>query len=303
MAKKKRPAPKPLPHLERQNSRSGSMATRKAPSRPAQRPRSSARTQRATPPTVSPLVRWWSGLSAERKMDILGIGLALIGFLSFLSLLSKEHGVLTRWWVTAMRQAGGTGALILPVGLLFLGLWLIFRKIERIPAPSGERVTGLILLYLNILTILHIASGGGWALAAEGLGGGYIGALFERMLVGGLGMGGAWVLLAAWLLIAVILSLDISITDLASFFTRLVNSLSDRLRAERELTDQRQNQERRYQPVAHDNDDDERSLARAAAGLHSHAWGTGGAAVIRVEQDRRTHALSRRAAGRKTRRS
>ena len=70
-------------------------------------------------------------------------------------------------------------------------------------------------------------------MAAEGLGGGYIGALFERMLVGGLGMGGAWVLLAAWLLIAVILSLDISITDLVSFFTKLVNSLSDRLRAER----------------------------------------------------------------------
>ena len=257
MAKKKRPAPKPLPRLERQSSRSGSMATRKAPARAAQRPRSSTRSPRATQPTVSPLVRWWSGLSAERKIDILGIGLALIGFLSFLSLLSKEHGVFTRWWVTAMRQAGGTGALILPVGVLLLGLWLILRKIERIPAPSGERVTGLILLYINILTILHILSGGGWPLAADGLGGGYIGALFERVLVGGLGMSGAWVLLAAWFLISVILSLDISISDLVSFFTKLVNSLSDRVRAERELTAHQPSQERRYQPALRDDDEEE----------------------------------------------
>ena len=70
-------------------------------------------------------------------MDILGVILALIGLFSILSLLSAEHGMLTGWWVTAMRQAGGVGAFILPVGILLLGLWLILRKMERIPVSFG----------------------------------------------------------------------------------------------------------------------------------------------------------------------
>ncbi|HMN62451.1 MAG TPA: hypothetical protein PJ988_18950, partial [Anaerolinea sp.] len=63
-------------------------------------------------------------------MDVLGVFLALVGLFSILSLLSKEHGVLTNWWVTALRQTGGIGAFILPVGILLLGLWLVLRKVE-----------------------------------------------------------------------------------------------------------------------------------------------------------------------------
>ncbi len=165
-------------------------------------------------------------------MDVLGVVLALLGLASILSLLSKEHGVLTRWWVTALRQAGGMGAFILPLGILLLGLWLILRKVERIPSPSGERLTGVILLYANVLSILHLGAGGGWELAAAGQGGGYIGAVFERVLVAGLGKSGAWVMLIAWLLIAVVLSLDISISDLVKFISGLINRLVDRWQAE-----------------------------------------------------------------------
>ncbi len=240
------------------------MAARKAPARGAQRPRgTSARPSRQYTPQASPLKSWWNGLSAERKVDILGIVMALVGLLSLLSLLSKEHGVLTRWWVTAMRQAGGSGAVVLPLGLMLLGVWLILRKIERIPAPSGERVTGFLLLYANVLTILHVLAGGGWEAAAAGLGGGYIGAFFERALVNGLGVTGAWVLLAAWLLIAVILSLDISVNDLAGFFSRLGGSLAERLQAERELAAERAREERRIAPpapVQADEDEDEPEL-------------------------------------------
>jgi S-DNA-T family DNA segregation ATPase FtsK/SpoIIIE len=182
---------------------------------------------------------WWQRLSAERKIDVLGVFLALLGLLSILSLLSKEHGTLTNWWVTALRQTGGSGAFILPVGLLLLGLWLILRKIDRFPSPSGERMTGFILLYVNILTWIHLIGSnpilGGWDLAAEGKGGGYIGAIFERGLVNLLGQGGAIIVLAAWGIIALVMALDISVTELFAFFRQFGGGLVDRWAREREL--------------------------------------------------------------------
>ncbi|HMN62450.1 MAG TPA: DNA translocase FtsK 4TM domain-containing protein, partial [Anaerolinea sp.] len=104
-------------------------------------------------------------------------------------------------------------------------------------------------------TILHLTAGGGWELAASGGGGGYIGAVFERVLVSALGNGGAWVMLVAWLIIAVILSLDISITDLVKFFTGLANGLSARWREEQGLS--QRSAPRQSAPVYRNDEEDE----------------------------------------------
>ena len=199
-------------------------------SKPTSRPTartSSTRARVQAPPVL--VGNWWTRLSPERRIDLLGIILALVGFLSILSLLSNEHGLLTRWWVTGLRQAGGLGAFILPVGLFFLGVWLVLRKIDRFPTPSGERLTGILLLYFNILAWLHLGAGGGWELAAAGGGGGYAGAVFERLLVGGLGYAGAVIFLSAWLILAIVMVLDISVTEFFAFFRRMAESLLDRI--------------------------------------------------------------------------
>ncbi len=240
MAKPKRPVLRQASPSARKSSRGGA-ASRKPASRGRSSTGRSHSTSRAggSDPAAPSLAVWWSRLSGERKLDILGVFLALVGFLSILSLLSKENGLLTRWWVTAMRLAGGDGAWILPAVLLGLGVWLVLRKIERIPAPSGERIAGLLLLYTNILTGIHLIAGGGWERAVAGEGGGHVGAFFERLLVSGLGVGGAWVVIAAWLLIAIILSLDISFNDLIKAAGGLVMAIRDRAQAERELVDSR----------------------------------------------------------------
>jgi S-DNA-T family DNA segregation ATPase FtsK/SpoIIIE len=194
----------------------------------------------ALPPPPILQGNWWTRIPPERRIDILGIILALIGFLSLLSLLSTEHGTLTRWWVTGLRQAGGVGSFILPAGLLLWGIWLILRKIDRLPTPSGERLAGIILIYFNILAWLHIVSGGGWALAAAGGGGGYGGAVIERLLVDGLGGAGAVILLSAWMILAVVMLFDISVTELFAFFRQIIESLLDRLDRERALAAERQ---------------------------------------------------------------
>lgn len=183
--------------------------------------RSTARASKPTPRKVS----LWGSLSAERKLDVLGVFLALLGLLSLLSLLSGSNGSVTGWWVNFLQKAAGWGSFILPLALLGIGLWLVLRNIDRLPLLSAERVTGVLLLLVNLLAWLHLFSGGGWELAAAGKGGGHIGAAFERLLVNGLGTAGAVIVLAAWLILALIFTFDISVSDLAHFFAPLLRWL------------------------------------------------------------------------------
>lgn len=228
--------------------------------RPAAEPHNSSKTRRqeakkrtarsgkSTPgasgtrlPTYRPIKNpfsGWNSLSIDRKLDILGVVLALAGLLTLLSLLSSSQGVLTGWWVRFLNQIAGWGSFILPIALTGIGVWLVLRKIEKLPILSVERLVGLILLYLNILAWLHLFAIGwndrweqGWKLASEGIGGGYLGAFFEQFLVGALGVPGAVIALASWLIIAIALSLDISITELFGGGRNLILSLSRSIQA------------------------------------------------------------------------
>jgi S-DNA-T family DNA segregation ATPase FtsK/SpoIIIE len=168
--------------------------------------------QSAPPPAPS----WWDGLSAERKLDVVGITLALTGLLVILGLASAERNRFLGGLFGFLAQVFGWGIYVLPLALLTVGLWLIFRKIERIPAISIQRLTGVGVLYLWLLAALHALVAtpeNAEAIALNGLGGGALGGLFQRLLWHGLGTGGALVALLAWLIIGLILTLDISIQE------------------------------------------------------------------------------------------
>ena len=169
----------------------------------------------------------WSRLSIDRKLDILGVALALIGLLTLLSMFSTPSEV-TGWWVNFVRQVAGQGAFVLPVTLILLGIWLVLRNVERLPMLSAERLTGLVLLYLNGLAWLHLVGGGGRALAETGEGGGYVGWFFEGLTTAALGRPGAYIVFAGWSLIAVALTLDISVSEIFNFFQRALASLARR---------------------------------------------------------------------------
>jgi len=171
--------------------------------------------RKSTPVQRGTVGGWWSRLSNERKLDILGVVLTLLGLVTILSLLSAQRGQLTQLWVDILYAISGRGAFILPLALVLAGLWLVFRNVERIPAPSLERVVGLVLLYWNVLSWIHLLQGGGWEMANQGQGGGFLGAVAERLLVGGIGKAGTVVILLSWLLIALIFTLDVSVGQLA----------------------------------------------------------------------------------------
>ncbi len=214
------PLKKPNSPLKKTARPQGKALPSKAP-----RARSSTRKQAAPPPALS----WWDQLSPERRLDVIGIILAAIGFLILLGLLSTSRSELIGGTIFFLEQIFGWGIYILPLGLLIFGLWLIFRKIERVPPLSLERAVGSIIFYLWLLTILHALTATpetAQSVALAGAGGGSLGSLFQRILWLSLGSAGAVIALLAWLVIALILTLDITVQELF----RWIGPLTARLR-------------------------------------------------------------------------
>lgn len=173
------------------------------------------------------------GLSLDSKLDILGIVLVLVGLLTLLSLISTSNGPATGNWLAFLGRVFGWGAYLFPVGLVSVGVWLVLRNFEKIPQLSLERLLGLIFLYTNLLTILHFilmpeGQPQAFDLAAEGAGGGFVGAAVFSFLHEYLGLAGAAVVVVAWLLIGLALSLDLTVLELFGWIPPLVLRLQDR---------------------------------------------------------------------------
>ena len=184
--------------------------------RSSKRPKSS--------PKKGPQQPFLSGITPQRRIDILGIFLALIGILTLISLFSQSPGSVTGWWAALLKKAVGWGVFILPFGFLGFGGWMLLRNLEKLPLFSAERLTGIIFLFLNLTTWFHLLIDGGFPQAQAGTGGGYLGAAIKIALVGMLGRPGAVIALIAGLLISLILSLNLTMANLVNW---VGNSLGD----------------------------------------------------------------------------
>lgn len=169
-------------------------------------------------------------LSLDRKLDLLGVFLAFVGLLTLLSLLSSQRSTITGAWISFLSRITGWGAYLLPILFIAVGLWLVFRSFERLPRLSAERLTGGLLLYLNLLSWMHLFAGGEMELAALGKGGGIVGGFLLRLLTSGVGVAGALIVLLAWLIIAVVFTFDLSIPELVRRISPLFSSMQKRIR-------------------------------------------------------------------------
>jgi S-DNA-T family DNA segregation ATPase FtsK/SpoIIIE len=194
--------------------------------KPALKNKPSVYTPPPPPPPRQP--SWWEKLSPERKLDVVGIILAFIGLIILLGLISANRSALIGGAIFFLSQIFGWGVYVLPLGLLIFGIWLVLRKIERIPPLSIERAVGSVILFLWLLTVLHtiVATGEtAEAVALTGSGGGALGSLFQRILwvaVGGLG---TFFALLAWLIIGIAVLLDKPVTELFRWLIPLWNQL------------------------------------------------------------------------------
>ncbi|MBI5352922.1 MAG: DNA translocase FtsK 4TM domain-containing protein [Chloroflexi bacterium] len=181
-------------------------------------PRGKSSPKGKQPEPTLPAFSWWENLSAERKLDVVGIILAFVGILIFLGLITTNRSVPIEYVILKLKQLFGWGIYLLPIGLLVFGLWLVFRKIERIPPLSAERAVGSGFLFFWLLTIFHLISGAtvetANTIGIAGHGGGVIGGYFQFYFWDWFGGGGAVIALIAWFIIGIAVFLDKPVQDL-----------------------------------------------------------------------------------------
>jgi DNA segregation ATPase FtsK/SpoIIIE, S-DNA-T family len=179
-------------------------------------------------PIPRPAIR--TKLSLDRKLDILGVGLAFVGLLTTLSMLSPINSSLVEGWVILIGKAFGSAMYIFPFGLIVSGGWLVLRNFDRIPQLALERILGLLLLFVNILVSLHMlvalrTEAGIFDLAAAGRGGGYLGATLLQLLNSAFGVMGTTIALFAWGLIALALALDVTVLELFNWLAPIFSAI------------------------------------------------------------------------------
>jgi DNA segregation ATPase FtsK/SpoIIIE, S-DNA-T family len=167
-----------------------------------------------------------SGVPPQRRIDIFGIILLLIGTLTLISLFTQASGTITGWWVKSLSIGIGWGIYILPLALIIMGTWMLFRNIETLPHLTVERTVGILLLFINLTAWLHLIIDGGFTEAQTGIGGGYVGAAIKLGFVRTLGKPGAVVALIAWLLICLILTLDLAMANIIKWFGNMLKELA-----------------------------------------------------------------------------
>ncbi|HSB66915.1 MAG TPA: DNA translocase FtsK 4TM domain-containing protein, partial [Anaerolineales bacterium] len=170
-----------------------------------------------------------TGMSLDRRLDLIGVILLFLGLLTILSLISASHNLITARWLTFLGQAFGWGAYLFPAALVIVGLWLVLRSFQHVPHVAIERLFGVTLFFINILGWMHFFSfpKDANALAASSGGGGYVGAFIFRILNVSLGTAGMAITLFAWLIIALVLVLDVSVVELFRWVPPAIERVQD----------------------------------------------------------------------------
>ena len=183
-----------------------------------------------TKPKSKPQEPLLAVVSSQRRGDIVAILLILIGTLTLISLFTQRTGTLTAWWVRSLATLMGWGVYLLPLALITLGAWMLFRNNQQLPRLSTERTVGIILFFLNLTAWFHLVIDGGFTEAQLGSGGGYLGAVIKVGLVQLLGRPGAMVVLIAWLLISLILTLNLTMANIINGLGGLLKWLTGKIR-------------------------------------------------------------------------
>lgn len=163
-----------------------------------------------------------SSLTVDQRLNFIGGVIVLLGVLGIVALFAKETGPITSWLSQTAGRIAGWGGIILPLAMVIGGLTLLFRHYEKLPRISTWRVLGLVLLFLNVLSWFHFFEEGGYASAMQGLGGGFVGAFFDRVLDNSLGRAGEAVFLVAWSLVAILFIINLPLAVLARRISAMI---------------------------------------------------------------------------------
>ncbi|MEO1439733.1 MAG: DNA translocase FtsK 4TM domain-containing protein, partial [Chloroflexota bacterium] len=206
----------------------------------ADKPASKTVKQRSKAPKVAAS----EGLSLDRKLDILGVGLVFVSAALLLSRLSANQGMLTEGINNFFESLLGWGAWAVPVAMFGVGMWLIIRHFgDEPPTIDTERLIGVGILYISLLVVFQFVHALNYSVTTfdelanltrltweEPMfipsGGGWVGGNLYLLMVQYLGEILAFALVVFTLIVGLMLLLDVSVSEVAIIMIGLWRSFS-----------------------------------------------------------------------------
>ena len=162
-----------------------------------------------------------------RNKEIIGIVVIAVSILLLLNFIIAPQedsaeisafGVVSLWFVTALRFLAGHGAIALPVFLLVFGILICAGRGRE---HSASRLVGIAMMFMAVLGYLQLSSvllpfKEYLAEACAGNGGGLLGAVLDFVLLKTIGKIGAVILLTAILLIGILQTFQTSLKRIIS---------------------------------------------------------------------------------------
>jgi S-DNA-T family DNA segregation ATPase FtsK/SpoIIIE len=157
-------------------------------------------------------------LNPELWKQLISIGLIALAVIILLSLIPSMGGPVTDVLIRGISLLVGRGAILAPVWLAALGIYLFLDSLNKLPNIGMERPVGAALLYFVVLAILHLVVRSATAFKDEILamnGGGWIGETIGSLLSSAAGDAGAYVILIALGIAGMVLLLNVSLAQTA----------------------------------------------------------------------------------------
>ena len=170
-------------------------------------------------------------LTATQKRWAAGILWLTLAALTAVGLLVPSGSNITDLWAGLLRRVVGWGAYVIPVALVVVGVWVIQRGSRHPLVIARARLWGLGLLFVVGLTLAHHLLGDPLAARAAGRGGGAVGYALSNWLTRLIGWTNAVVLLFLLVGIGLLVSLEVSVAEIADAVAWLWKSLRDWVRA------------------------------------------------------------------------
>ncbi|MBK9050677.1 MAG: DNA translocase FtsK 4TM domain-containing protein [Chloroflexi bacterium] len=167
-------------------------------------------------------------LNLHQKAILGGLVLCITTLLLSISLLSPNKGKIPGEIASLIWQGFGWGGIFVLITLLISGFYLILWGMEQPPRLPTYRLIGLGGLFLTfeaLATFIAVAQrapfGDAWTVAAEGFGGGYLGAMLVATLQDVIGSGVALLLYLVIGAISTILLTGLTKTDIFNTLSSL----------------------------------------------------------------------------------
>ena len=182
--------------------------------------------------------------NSSLKFDIIGILLALAGIIFYISLFSKNSGLIGNGIKNILLGLFGLGAYIFPIIIIILGIAAFYMKQEF---KLNSRFFSFCAFLLATITILFISNYGelsklslnwsemikkSYTLGIEKTGGGAVGAILGFSMLGLIGINGSIAVIVAIYIVAIMLFTQTSITDVMEMakigFLNIIERIKER---------------------------------------------------------------------------